>query len=334
MPTQPLRWGVLSTANIGRKAVIPALQASPTNTVVAVASRAADAAEALAAEAGAARAHASYADLLDDDDVQAVYIPLPNALHADWTVRAAEAGKHVLCEKPLAASAAAAVRMHAAADAAGVHLMEAFMYRHHPRTRHLLDLVHGGALGEIRWIRASFSFAVRDPANVRLSAELAGGALMDVGCYGVDVSRALAGREPTEAQAHATWAPSGVDESLVGSLRFEGGLVAQIACSLAAHRTETVEVVGSEGRATVARAFLPGVEACEIVLHRDGRAAEPIPFEGVDQYRLMVESFERSVRNGETPALGQDGARNLRAIEGLLASARADGERTELGAST
>ncbi len=332
MSTLPLRWGVLSTANIGRRAVIPALQASPTNTVVAVSSRDARAATAFAADTGAPRAYGSYADLLADEDVQAVYVPLPNALHAEWTVRAAEAGKHVLCEKPLAESAAACVRMHAAADAAGVHLMEAFMYRHHPRTRHLLALVHGGSLGELRWIRASFSFAVRDPANVRLSAELAGGALMDVGCYGVDVARALAGTEPTEAQAHAAWAPSGVDETLVGSLRFEGGLVAQIACSLAAHRTEMVEVVGSEGRVTVARAFLPGVEACEIVVDRDGQPPERIAFEGVDQYRLMVEHFEGSVRSGETPAWGQDAALNLRAIEGLLASAHADGDRIELGA--
>jgi D-xylose 1-dehydrogenase (NADP+, D-xylono-1,5-lactone-forming) len=333
MPIEPLRWGVLSTANIGRRAVIPALQASPTNTVLAVSSRDAEAATAFAAETGAARAYGSYAELLADDDVQAVYVPLPNALHAEWTVRAIEAGKHVLCEKPLAESAAACLRMHAAADAAGVRLMEAFMYRHHPRTRHLLDLVHGGGLGEVSWIRASFSFAVRDPANVRLNAALAGGALMDVGCYGVDVARALAGHEPTVAQADAVWASSGVDETLVGSLRFAGGLVAQIACSLAAHRTETVEVVGSEGRLTVARAFLPGTEACEIVVERDGRPPERIAFEGVDQYRLMVEGFERSVQSGETPALGQDGGRNLRAIEGLLASARDDGRRIDLGAS-
>ena len=325
MAHHALRWGVLGTANIARKAVIPAIHAAIGNDLVAVASRDPAKAERFAEEVQAERAYGSYEALLADPQVDALYIPLPNALHADWTVRAVEAGKHVLCEKPLATSPAECRRMYAAADTAGLQLMEAFMYRHHPRTRRLLELVHGGALGEVRWLQANFSFTVADPSNVRLDAALAGGALMDVGCYGVDVARALVGEEPVEAQAHARWAPSGVDETLVGSLRFPSGVVAHVACSLAAIRTETYEVVGSEGRLHVTRAFLPGHEACEAVLERPDGAVERLTFEGVDQYRLMVEAFERAVRSGELPVLGQEGALNLRAIDGLYASAHAGG---------
>jgi D-xylose 1-dehydrogenase (NADP+, D-xylono-1,5-lactone-forming) len=332
MTDRALRWGVLGTANIARKAVIPAIHASNDNELVAVASREAGRAERFATEVGAPRSHGSYEALLSDEHVEAVYVPLPNALHAEWTVRALEAGKHVLCEKPLAASAAECRRMYAAADAAGLQLMEAFMYRHHPRTQRLVELVRGGGLGDVRWLSACFSFAVRDTANVRLSAALAGGALMDVGCYGVDVVRALTGAEPTMAQAHAIMAPSGVDETLVGSLLFPHGVIATIACSLAAVRSESVEVVGSSARLRVTRAFLPGSAACEALLERAHGAPERLEFPGVDQYRLMTEAFERSVRTGELPTLGQDGAMNLRAIEGLYASAYADGALVPLPA--
>ena len=330
MPHHALRWGVLGSAAIARKAVIPAIHAAIGNDVLAVASREAARAERFARDVGAPRAYGSYDDLLADSQVEAVYIPLPNALHEPWTIRAVEAGKHVLCEKPLAVSAAECRRMHDAADAAGVQLMEAFMYRHHPRTQRLIEVVQGGALGELRWLQASFAFSVADPANVRLSAELAGGALMDVGCYTIDVARALVGSEPHDAQAHATWAPGGVDETLIGNLRFDGGVVAQIACSLAAVRTEAYEVVGGRGRLRVHKAFLPGRDDCEALLERPGGEIERLTFAGVDQYQLMVEAFARAVRSGEPPTLGQDGALTLRVIEGLLASARAGGQHQAL----
>jgi D-xylose 1-dehydrogenase (NADP+, D-xylono-1,5-lactone-forming) len=330
MADDALRWGVLGTAAIARRAVIPAIQASLGSRLVAVASREPQRAEHFAHEVGAERAHGSYEALLGDEQVEAVYVPLPNALHGDWTVRAAAAGKHVLCEKPLGVSPAECRRMYAAADTAGLQLMEAFMYRHHPRTQRLLGLVREGALGDLRWLHASFSFMVTDPANVRFDAALAGGALMDVGCYAVDVARALVGEEPLEAQAHAVWAPSGVDETLVGTLRFPGGVVAHVSCSLAATRTETYEVVGTEGRLRVTRAFLPGRGACEALIERPDGAVERLTFDGVDEYHLMVEAFEHAVRTGDLPALGQDGALNLRAIEGLYASAHAAGRLVPL----
>lgn len=330
MTHHALRWGILGRANIARKALVPAIRDAVGNDLVAVASRDAERAERFAREAGAERWYGDYTALLDDPTIDAVYVPLPNALHATWTIRALEAGKHVLCEKPLATSPAECRRMHAAAETADRRLMEAFMYRHHTRTQRLLELVHAGAIGDLRWVRASFSFTVRDPANVRLDAALAGGALMDVGCYAVDVARALAGEAPDLAQAHAVWAPSGVDESLIGSLRFPSGVVAQIACSLAAPRTETYEAVGSEGRLHVAKAFLPGREPCEAWLEHEGAAPERLTFDGTDQYRRMVEAFSDAVRAGEAPALGQDGAENLRAIEGLYASAHAGGATVPL----
>ncbi len=332
MTDRPLRWGVLGTANIARKAVIPAIHASTGNELVAVASRDPERSERFAADVGAARSHGSYVSLLADDQVEALYLPLPNALHAEWTVRALEAGKHVLCEKPLAASPAECRRMYAAADTAGLQLMEAFMYRHHPRTQRLVELVHAGVLGDVRWLHACFSFTVGDATNIRLNAALAGGALMDVGCYGVDVARAIVGEEPSMAQAHAITTPSGVDETLVGSLLFPGGVVATIACSLAAVRTESVEVIGTGGRLRVTRAFLPGHDACEALLEREDGEIERLDFEGVDQYRLMIEAFERSVRSGELPSLGQDGAMNLRAIDGLYASVHAGGSLVPLSA--
>ena len=330
MTHHALRWGILGSANIARKALVPAIRDAVGNDLVAVASRDGARAERFAREAGAERWYGAYEALLDDPSIDAVYVPLPNALHAEWTVRALEAGKHVLCEKPLATSPAECHRMHAAAEDADRRLMEAFMYRHHPRTQHLVGLVRGGGLGDLRWVRASFSFRVTDRGNVRLDAALAGGALMDVGCYGVDVARALVGEEPDLAQAHASWSESGVDESLIGSLRFPGGVVAQVACSLAAPRTETYEVLGSEGRLSVAKAFLPGLEPCEAWLERDGAAPERLRFEGTDQYRRMVEAFSDAVHAGVAPALGQDGAANLRAIEGLYASAHAGGATVAL----
>ncbi len=325
MAHRALRWGVLGSANIARKAVIPAIRDASANELIAVASRDVAQAERFAREVGAERAHGGYEALLADPEVEAVYLPLPNALHADWALRALEAGKHVLCEKPLATSPAECRRLYAAADTAGLQLMEAFMYRHHPRTQRVLEFVHGGELGALRWLQASFSFTVSDPANVRLSAALAGGALMDVGCYAVDVARAIAGEEPLQAQAHSIMTPSGVDETLIGSLCFPGGVVASIACSLAAVRTESYEVVGSEGSLRVTRAFVPGREPCQVRLERPGGEVEQLSFAGVDQYRLMVEAFERAVRGDELPALGQDGALNLRAIEALYASAHAGG---------
>lgn len=321
-----VRWGILSTANIARKAVGPAIAASANGVVHAVASRDAGKAGAFARALGAPQASGSYEALLARDDVDAVYIALPNGLHREWVLRAVEAGKHVLCEKPLGASEAECSEMAAAADAGNVVLMEAFMYRFHPRTRALAAAIRHGAIGELRLVRSSFTFAVRDPANIRLDPRLAGGSLMDVGCYCVNISRTLFGAEPTMAFAQARWSERGVDLGLAGTLSFDGGGLAQFHSALDLARDEVVEVVGTEGRIFVESAFLPGKGAVSFEIRRADGSRETRSFDGADEYQLMVEHFADCVLAGTQPEYGaHEASRNMAAIDALAASARSGG---------
>ena len=329
-----VRWGVLSTANIGRRAVVPAIAASSNGRLVAVASRNGAAAEAYAGEFGITRAYGSYQALLDDPEVDAVYIPLPNSLHRPWTVRAAEAGKHVLCEKPLALTSAEARTMAAAASASGVILMEAFMYRFHPRTEAVLKQVRRGLVGDLRLVRSAFTFSLRSRDNIRFDPELGGGALMDVGCYCVTISRLLYATEPLEVQAWSRVGTSGVDEELVATLRFPGDAFAQFHCALTLDRLEYYHAVGRSGRLEVERAFLPGDGPVEWSVHGSGAAAENHRLEGVDQYRLMVEHFAECVLSGARPRYPVgDAVLTLQVIEALLASARHGGVPVKVGSS-
>ena len=321
-----LRWGVLSTANIGKKLVNPAIQASSNGELVAVASRDAERARAFAAETGIPRHHGSYEALLEDPDVDALYIPLPNGMHREWSIRAAEHGKHVLCEKPLALDAAECLAMNAAAHDNGVLLMEAFMYRFHPRIDRIIERVRAGAIGELRAIRSAFTFRLTRPTDIRWSRELGGGALMDVGCYCVNVSRTVVGAEPVEVAAWAHFTGDNVDARLAGMLRFDGGVVAQFDCALTMERREMCEVAGTDGVLAIEDAFLPGTGDTDIRTLR-GRAQpaiETVP--GADEYRLMVEHFARCALDG-TPLRypATEAAANMRVIEALLASARAGG---------
>ncbi len=330
-----LRFGMLSTANIGRKVVAPAIVAASGCELVAIGSRSAERARQVAAELGAPRAHGSYQALLDDPDVDAVYIPLPNSLHAPWTVRAARAGKHVLCEKPLALDADECRSMQAAADEAGVVLMEAFMYRFHPRTEALVSLCAGGGLGAIRLLRSTFTFHVRDPADIRLDAALGGGSVMDVGCYCVNAVRTVLADEPVAVQSTARWSGSGpgagVDLGMTGTLMFAGGVAAQFASALDVQREEVLQVVGTEGRVTLEGAFLPGTEPTQLVVVRPDGSRDAWDFDGVDEYRLMVEHFASCVREGRRPRYDAgEAAANARAIGALLASARRGGEPVPL----
>jgi predicted dehydrogenase len=326
MAERKLRWGVISTANIGRIAVNPAIQASGNSELVAVASRDPERARDFAERSGIPRYHGSYQALLEDDAVDAVYNPLPNSLHREWTIRAAEHGKHILCEKPLALSTAECEEMEAAATANGVQLMEAFMYRFHPRVQRVLDLVREGLVGDLRLIRSAFTFRLTRPDNIRLRPELGGGALMDVGCYCVNVSRTVAGAEPVEVQAFARWTASGVDQQLAGTLRFENGLVAQFDCALDTERREMYEIVGTLGHLDVPAAFLPGTGQAEIheVHGREAPVLHAVP--GADQYRLMVEHFaDCALSGGALRYPAGEAAANMRVIEALYRSARLDG---------
>jgi len=320
-----LRWGVLSTANIGVKAVIPALQGSQNGEVVGIASRDEARARETADKLGIPQAFGSYEALLSSDDIDAVYIPLPNSLHKEWTLKALGASKHVLCEKPLGVSAAECREMGEAAEAQGLKLMEAFMYRFHPRFKQLQELLQGGAIGEVKLIRSAFSFNARDREDIRWQKDLGGGALYDVGCYCVNVSRTLVGEEPVQVSAFAHF-QDGVDAALVGTLRFPSGVLAQFDCALSFDRREYLEVVGSEGSLEMPHAFTVGKGDVSLVEKHGGQDdilhLEP----GADKFKLMVEHFADCVLEGKPLRYGvRDAEANLRAIDALYRAARRAG---------
>ena len=319
-----VRWGVLSTATINRK-VVPATQAAARCEVVAIGSRDRSRAEAAASEFGVARAYGSYEEVLSDPDVDAIYNPLPNDLHERWTIQAARAGKHVLCEKPLAMRVAEAERMVAACRDEGVLLMEAFMYRHNPQTRRLVELVRDGAVGRLRLVRSAFSFAEADPANVRLTTALDGGALMDVGCYCVSGSRLIAG-EPQQVAAEQLTGGDGVDIVFAATMRFADDVLGQFDAGLALDTRDALEVVGDEGTL-----FLDDPWHCldpVIQLYRDGER-ELIEVEVVNSYRLEAENMSAAIR-GEAPLLlgRADAVGQARAIEALYEAADTGGPVT------
>jgi predicted dehydrogenase len=321
-----LKWGVISTANIGRKAVLPAIQHSRNGQLIAVASRDGARARAFADEMGIPRSYGSYDALLADDEIEAVYIPLPNSLHREWTIKAAEAVKHILCEKPLALNAAECDEMAAAAEQHSVKLMEAFMYRFHPQTDQVLALIQSGAIGRPRLIHSTFTFRLSNPDNVRLKPELGGGSLMDVGCYCVNVSRTLTGAEPVEVQAYANWGETGVDEQMAGALRFPGGLLAQFDCALTLDHRQSYQVVGTDGRLEVPTAFSPGTGDVTIYEHQGERGSKPHTVRGADEYQLMAEHFADCVLNRKPVRYPpKEAAANMRTIEALYRSARNGG---------
>jgi predicted dehydrogenase len=269
--TTTLRWGLLGTAHINRR-LIPALRGSRRCALVAVASRHAERAEAYAREWDIPAVHDSYDSLLRDRAVDAVYIPLPNSLHVEWTLRALDAGKHVLCEKPLALVAEDVDRIEAVARARSLIVAEAFMYRHEPLIQRVLELLQAGAVGPIRRIAAGFTYAQRRSPDVRLDSALGGGSLWDVGCYAVSVARLIAGFEPIEAAGLATMTATGVDEAFDGLLRFPGGVVANIHSSFRAELRMWLEVGGADGLLRVTNPFKPGPrEEIEVLRGGDSR---------------------------------------------------------------
>ena len=312
-----MRWGFLSTANINRL-LIPPAQASEACDLVAVASRDQARADEYAREWGIERAYGSYEALLADPDVEAVYISLPNSLHCEWSIRALEAGKHVLCEKPMSPRAAEVEAAFDAADRAGRLLMEAFMWRHHPQTRRLTELVRGGAIGRLRVIRSSFGFSLSDPDNVRLRPEIEGGALMDVGCYCVSGSRLLGG-EPLRAAGAQVVGPTGVDVLFSGAMLHDDGATAHFDCGFVVPARDELEVIGEEGSLFLDdpwHAHEPVIE-----LRCDG-AVERIEVEKANSYGLELENLSAAIRGEAEPLLGrEDAVGNARAIELLYASA-------------
>jgi predicted dehydrogenase len=320
MTYEPVRWGIISTANINRL-VIPPAQASPKVDLIGVASRTQERADAYAAEWGIAHAYGSYEALLEDPRIEAVYISLPNTMHVEWSVRAAQAGKHVLCEKPMDSTPDRIDDAFDAADRAGTLLTEAFMWRHNPQTRRLRELLDEGVIGELRLVRASFSYALYDPGNIRLQPEVEGGALMDVGCYCISGSRLVAG-EPESVYGRQWAGPSGTDWVFTASLQFPDDVLGLFDCGTAITSRDELEAIGSEGSL-----FLDDPWHCRvpvIEIRRDGDV-ERIELEPTDSYRLELENLSDAIRGKAEPLLGRDDAvAQARVIQALFESARSD----------
>jgi predicted dehydrogenase len=322
---EPVRWGVLSVANIGVKYVVPALLASSNGQLMAVASRNPHRAREHFAHIPQVRIYGAYESLLEDPEIEAVYIPLPNSLHAEWSIKALEAGKHVLCEKPLAMTANQGRTMVEVARENDRLLMEAFMYRFHPQTLWALEQVRSGSIGEVKLVCASFAFNVMlppHPHNIRLQAALAGGSLMDVGCYPVNFCRAVFGHPPSAAAARVYKPDDGqVELSANAVLDFGDGCFGLIDSSFDLPTRQVAEIHGEDGSISIPLPFTPGDVEVEVVLSLEGQTIHQ-HFARVDQYRLEVEHFGASVRSGTQPVLSlRETIENLETIEAIYHSA-------------
>jgi predicted dehydrogenase len=321
-----VRLGLLSTAHINDEILAGAAETAKVE-IAAVASRELSRAEAYAREKGIPSAHGSYEALLEDPDVDAVYVSLPNSLHHEWTLHALAAGKHVLCEKPYTRRAHEVEEAWDAADAAGLVLMEAFMYRHHPQTRRVEELVQGGAVGRVRAVKATFTFPLDDLGNVRALPALDGGALMDVGCYCVSGARLIAG-EPLHVRGEQVTGTTGVDMAFHGTMRHDGDVVSQFEASFVAPERQRLEVVGEEAVLVVESPFRvdwPG----DVQIVRDGDV-EVLEMPLGNSYMLELENMADAVAGDAPQLLGrQDAAGQARAVEALYRSA-AEGVRVDL----
>jgi predicted dehydrogenase len=320
--TNRLRWGILGVARINDR-LLPAFARAANADLRALASRSLDKARAAAAAAGLATAYGSYEALLDDPAIDAVYNPLPNSLHAEWTMKAAERGKHVLCEKPLAPTAAEARRVVEFCRARGVTLMDGFMWPHHPRTARLRQFLDGGGLGEVRRVSGAFTFRLDrlDPSNIRLRPELGGGSLLDVGCYPVFGIRWAFAAEPVRAYATAAYR-HGVDVEMSGLLWLADGRVGAFDCGFTLPFRGWLEVTGTAGVVRVPDMWLPAPRAA-FTVEREGRPAEEVVVEGADQIVHMLEDFGRAVLHGQpVQPPPEEAVRTLRVLDALARSAR------------
>jgi predicted dehydrogenase len=318
-----IRLGIISTADIGRGRVIPALRHCRNLEVTAVASRSLEKAQAFAKDMGIPIAYGSYEELLAAADVDAIYNPLPNSMHAEWSIKCAEAGKPCLCEKPLASDAAEARTMVDAFASRNILFAEAFMYRFHPQTQRVKQMVESGAVGELREMSAAFSFVMPDEGNIRLSKPLAGGSLMDIGCYCVNVMRLMTGQEPDEVKASARVGQrSGVDEYLSGVLSFPSGVLGHFDCSFRLQWTHTYELRGTKGRIVVEQGFVVPPDRESIIRYWHDDAYEEIKIAAANSYTLMAEDFADALLNHRPPKYPpQDGVHNMEVLDRLYASA-------------
>lgn len=316
---QSLRWGLISTARINQR-LIKSLRSSDRNELVAVASRSAYKAQAYATEWGISLAFGSYQAMLDDPTIDVVYNSLPNSLHAEWSIKALKAGKHVLCEKPLATTLEEVDQMQSAARETGKHLAEAFMYRHHPQTINVKELVDSGILGQIRLVKGEFTFSIRNEEDVRLDPDLGGGSIWDIGCYPISYARFILGDEPKEVFGWQKSGGSGVDEGFVGQMRFAGDIFAQFDSGFRSPYRSRIEIVGNEASMIIPSPFNPGLNA-EIQIDRGGEI-ESIAMPQMELYMGELEDMADVILNGSSPRISlEDSHNNVRSILALLRSA-------------
>ncbi len=332
-----MRIGILGAANIARL-FITGVRPSDKVEVTAVAARDVERARKFATETGVAQVHSTYEALLADPAIDAIYNPLPNNLHAEWSIRALDAGKHVLCEKPLAPTGREARAMFGAAARNGVHLAEAYPYRAQPQTLKLRELLRDHVIGRVQLIQASFGFPLSDAANIRLDPSLAGGALMDAGCYPVSLVRTIAGSRPARVHAMARWSGSGVDRSLVASLEFTDGLLAQISCSFATARHRQALIVGDEG--SIASTYFNDTSAAfppllEVKRGRGWDATrEIVETAATNGFLAEADAFRELVAHGPARWVGATAEESIDialTLEALAASARS-GAAVDVGA--
>jgi len=324
-PTRKIRWGVLGYARAARELVGPALLRAANAEFYALASRDEGKLAECRSRFPGVRTHRSYDELLRDPEVEAVYIPLPNALHREWTIRAAEQGKHVLCEKPISLNAAECREMASACAAHGVILMEAFMYRYTDRIQKVCEILRSGALGNIKFVEASYSFLLANPASIKLKPELGGGALYDIGCYllnfaGMVADEAIGGAAESRPDSVAASAvrSGGIDEAFSALLRYPSGLVAALTCGIRAHKRMEATIVGTEGVLEVPEPFSDAGGSLALIR---GDERREIPVAACDRYRLEAEDFSAAILENRRPRLGlAESLRNMEVIDRLFAA--------------
>ncbi|SES17960.1 Predicted dehydrogenase [Gracilibacillus ureilyticus] len=320
-----VKWGIISTANIAQRAVIPGIKESETGEVYAIASRNVDNAKETAEKLAIPVAYGSYEELLADPDIEAVYIPLPNHLHKEWSIKAMEAGKHVLCEKPIALNAKEAEEMIDASKKAGVILAEAFMYRYHPRYRMIEEKIQSGAIGEIRGIHGVFTFnSAGAKENVRFKKEWGGGSLYDVGVYPISAARMILKQEPEAATVHALFSEQhgDVDMMASGLLEFENGVALTFDCGMWADFRNRLEILGTEGKIEVPSAFVVNQNEQDHFYVHTSEGTEEVEVPYVNQYALQADVIGQSIRSGEElPFPSDDAIQNMKVLDACLASA-------------
>jgi predicted dehydrogenase len=324
----PVRWGILGAARIALEKVIPGMRGSALAQVVAIASRDIAKARGAASRLGSPRAYGSYQELIDDPDIEAIYNPLPNHLHVPWSIRAAEQGKHVLCEKPIALTTREALELLETRDRTGVQIGEAFMVRAHPQWLKVREIVATGQIGELRLIAGHFSYYNRDPGDIRSRVEWGGGALMDIGCYPITISRWLFGAGPTEVVGLIERDPDmQIDRLTSGILRFEKGQ-ATFSCATQLVPYQTMQIFGTTGRIAVEIPFnAPPRDECRVFVDDGsdlaGGGIETITFPPVDQYTLQADRFSEAVRGvGSVPVSLEEAVGNMAVIDALFRSAQ------------